>query len=100
MDQVNDVQALVSEFTRAVVLFLPVLFGGVEFIKSKLGLSGKVVELISVGLFVVFGGLIVLSHYYPARGAEITAIVLFLSMCALAPSGFYKFVNARAAKIE
>ena len=96
MEYSGELRELLGEFGGIMIVFLPVLFGTVEFIKSKLGMSGKKVELLSVGLFVLFGVLIVVSYYFPTRGIQVSAIVLFLLMCALAPSGIYKFINTRA----
>jgi hypothetical protein len=94
MNTAPQFQELLEQFSGTMLIFLPVLFGSVEFIKSKLGVSGRAVELIAVGIFVTFGGLVVVSYYFPEKGAGIAAVVLFLSMCALAPSGFYKFIRA------
>ncbi len=95
MDVTIEAQELISKFVGIMIIFLPVLFGAIEFMKAKLGLKGKKVEFISIGIFVLFGALVVVSHYFPGYGVQIIAIVLFLLMCALAPSGFYKFVNVR-----
>lgn len=95
MDIAVEVQGMLNRFGGIMLIFLPVLFGAIEFIKAKSGLEGRKVEWLSVGLFVLFGGLVVFSFYFPSLGIQIIAIVLFLLMCALAPSGFYKFVNAR-----
>ncbi len=91
---------LVLELGSAMVVFLPVLFGAVEYLKATWGMKGKQVEAVSVGLFVLFGLLVVGAHYYPGVGTEIAAVVLFMAMCVLAPSGFYKFVDARTSKAE
>ena len=92
----GEIQELLNQFGGIMLIFLPVLFGAVEFIKNKFKLDGRTVEIIAVVLFVLFGGLVVLSFYFPTWGVQVGAIVLFLLMCALAPSGYYKFINARA----
>ena len=95
MNTAPQIQELLDQFGGMMLIFLPVLFGSVEFIKHKLGFTGRVVEWITVGIFVVFGALVVASYYFPEQGAGIAAVTLFLMMCALAPSGFYKFINDR-----
>jgi len=95
MESSGELQRLLSEFTSIMFIFLPVLFGSVEFIKSKLSFSGRSVEFLSAGIFVLFGVLIVAAYYFPDVGIQVAAIVLFLLMCAMAPSGFYKFINNR-----
>jgi len=95
-----EIQELVNQLAGVMLVFLPVLFGAVEFIKDKLNLTGRVVEFVSIGIFVLFGVLLVASLYHPERGAQAAAIMLFLLMCALAPSGYYKFINRRASRDE
>ena len=98
MENATQLQEYLTEFGASMLLFLPVLFGAVEFIKDRLGLAGRAVELLALGLSVLFGVLVVVADYFPEKGLEAAAIVLFLLMCALAPSGYYKFVDARAPK--
>lgn len=98
MNTATQIQELVDHFGGIMLIFLPVLFGAIEFIKEKLRFEGRAVELMSVGIFTLFGVLVVVSYYYPENGVGAAAIVLFLLMCALAPSGFYKFINQRAPK--
>ena len=98
MDQANEISGLVQTFVGMMLLFIPVLFGAVEFIKQKTNLQGGAVEALSAGLFVVFGFLVVLSYYFPEWGGQVAAAVMFLVMCALAPSGYYKFINSRTDK--
>lgn len=100
MDNVAEVQGLVTSFGGVMLLYLPVLFGAVEFIKEKLSFEGRTVEFLSVGLFVLFGVLVVAAYYFPERGVQAGSIVLFLLMCALAPSGYYKFINTRTERKE
>ena len=92
----SEIQNLVTTLVAVFVPFLPVLFGAVEFIKAKTGLEGRAVEALSAGLFVFFGLLVVVAYFFPVHGVIIVAVILFLVMCALAPSGYYKFINARA----
>ena len=47
-----------------------------------------------------FGILVVVSFYFPERGVQVGAVVLFLLMCALAPSGYYKFISERTTRNE
>lgn len=94
MDQ-ND---FISHLVASILPFLPVLFGAVEFIKSKKDLEGQVVEAIAVGIFVVYGGLAILAFFFPGWATYILGGAVFLLMCALAPSGFYKFVNDRTTR--
>jgi hypothetical protein len=98
VDNVVEFQEQLTKFGGAMVIYLPVLFGAVEFIKNKLGIKGRTVEFLSVGLFVLFGVLVVAAYYYPERGVQAGSIVLFLLMCALAPSGYYKFINTRTER--
>ena len=98
MNYAINLQELLIEYSGSMLIFLPVLFGTVEFLKEKLGFNGRTVELLSVGIFVLFGVLVVVTEIYPDRGVQVSGIVLFLLMCALAPSGYYKFINARAPK--
>lgn len=93
-----EIQEYLTHFGGLMLLFLPVLFGTVEFIKDKMGFRGSTVEYIAVSIFVLFGGLVVAAYFYPQKGIQVAAIVLFLLSCALAPSGYYKFVSARAPK--
>ena len=89
---------LTESFIKGILYFLPVLFGAVEFIKAKFELKGTTVEVVAVVLFVLYGALIVLAHYFPTWGFQVLAITQFLIMCALAPSGFYKFIGERTTK--
>ena len=100
METGTQIQEILAQLGGMMLIFLPVLFGAVEFIKDKLGFTGRTVELIAMGIFVLFGVLVVVSFYFPERGAQAGAVVLFLLMCALAPSGYYKFINTRAPKVE
>ena len=95
---VESIQMQLGEFMGVMLLFLPVLFGAVEFIKAKGNLTGGAVEALSIGLFVVYGVLAVVAVLYPSVGTLTAAVGLFLLMCALAPSGYYKFIAARTAK--
>ncbi|MFC1996994.1 hypothetical protein ACFLXI_05225 [Chloroflexota bacterium] len=99
MNTATQLQELLAQFGTTMLVFLPVLFGAVEFIKEKLGFKGRAVELLAVGIFLLFGVLVVITFYYPEKGVGASAIVLFLLMCALAPSGYYKFIDSRAPKM-
>ncbi len=57
MDQ--SIQEFVGFLVAAVIPFLPVLFGAVEYIKSKTSLGGGQVEALASGLFVLFGVIVV-----------------------------------------
>ena len=94
-----EIQEYLTHFGGLMLLFLPALFGTVEFIKDKMGFQGRTVEYMAVGIFVLFGGLVVVAYFYPQKGVQAAAIVLFLLSCALAPSGYYKFVDARLPKV-
>ena len=96
----KEMSELVGVLVGALVPFLPVLFGAVEFVKAKTGIEDGLVEWMAVGLGLLFGGLIVLAYYFPGWGLEAAAVFLFLIMAALAPSGFYKFTSARVEKIR
>jgi len=98
METANQIQELLNHFGGIVLIFLPVLFGAIEFIKQKLHFEGVAVELMAVGIFALFGVLVVVSYYFPENGVSAAAVVIFLLMCALAPSGFYKFINQRSSK--
>ena len=100
MENATRIQELLDHFGKIMLIFLPVLFGAVEFIKQKLHFSGRVVELLAVGIFSLFGVLVVVSYYYPEKGVSAAAVIIFLLMCALAPSGLYKFINQRSSKGE
>ena len=100
MENAIRIQELLDHFGGIMLIFLPVLFGTVEFVKQKLNFSGRAVELLAVGIFSLFGVLVVLSYYYPDQGVSAAAVVIFLLMCALAPSGLYKFINQRSSKGE
>ena len=100
MENATQIQALLDHFGAIMLIFLPVLFGAVEFIKQKLHFSGRAVELLAVGIFSLFGVLVVVSYYYPDQGVSAAAVIIFLLMCALAPSGLYKFINQRSTKGE
>ncbi len=95
MEPTPQFQELLDPFVRGMLVFLPVLFGAVEFIKQKTGLKGRQVELLSAAIFVLFGALVVLATYFPLVGTQVAAVVVFLTMCVLAPSGNYKFINTR-----
>lgn len=86
----NDI---LQSMAKQLIPFLPVLFGAVEFIKDKTGLKGPAVEAVAAGLATLFGSLVLLSHYAPDTGTDIAASVIFLIMCILAPSGYYKFLK-------
>lgn len=92
----TEISLFVGYLAAAVVPFLPVLFGAVEFVKQKLSLSGIQVELLSMGIFVLYGILVILSYFFPSWGFYVAGGFVFLLMCAMAPSGFYKFINSRA----
>ena len=98
MEVATQIGELLTQLGSIMMIFLPVLFGAVEFIKDKLGFEGRTVEFLAIGIFTLFGVLVVVSFYFPERGVQAGAIVLFLLSCALAPSGYYKFINARAPK--
>ena len=89
----------VNHLVKMILPFLPVLFGAVEFIKSKKDLSGSIVEALSIGIFVIYGILSILAYFFPNWGFYLVGGFVFLLMCALAPSGFYKFVNARFTRL-
>lgn len=97
MENINE---FVGYLAAGILPFLPVLFGAVEFIKAKADLSGISVELLSSGIFVVYGILLILAYFFPSWGFYVAGGFVFLLMCALAPSGFYKFVNSRAPKVN
>ena len=97
-DTAAQIHELLTQLGGIMIIFLPALFGAVEFIKEKLGFSGRAVEFLAVGIFTLFGVLVVAAFYVPARGVQVAAVVLFLLTCALAPSGYYKFVSARAPR--
>ena len=92
-DPVSEIQNYLVLWAAIMAIFAPVLFGAVEFIKAKSGLQGKAVEWLSAGLFVLFGGLVLVVFFFPGVGPAIAAAVLFLLMCALTPSGYYKYFN-------
>lgn len=96
----SDPSEFVAHLVKMVIPFLPVLFGAVEFIKNKFNLSGAVVEWVSAGIFVLYGIFVILAYVFPGWGAYLVGGFIFLLMCALAPSGFYKFVNERFVKLE
>ena len=100
VDTAAQIQDLLRQLGEMMLVFLPALFGAVNFIKDKLGFSGRAVEFLAVGLFTLFGALVVVAFYYPGRGVQAAAVVLFLLTCALAPSGYYKFINARVPRGE
>ena len=89
-----------NHLVKTILPFLPGLFGAVEYIKSKKELSGPVVEYLSIGLFVLVGVIAILTFFFPGWGAYVLGGFVFLLVCALAPMGFYKFVNARTTKNE
>ena len=55
MENAIRIQELLDHFGGIMLIFLPVLFGAVEFIKQKLHFSGRAVELLAVGIFTLFG---------------------------------------------
>lgn len=95
-----DPNQFVTHLVKMMLPFLPVLFGAVEFIKAKKNLKGGVIEAISIGIFVVYGALVILAFFFPSWAVYILGGGVFLLMCAMAPSGFYKFVSSRATKYE
>lgn len=95
-----DPGEFVTHLVKMILPFLPVLFGAVEFIKAKKDLSGRIVELLSIGVFLVYGILSILAYFFPSWGVYLVGGFIFLLMCALAPSGFYKFVNSRFVKLQ
>jgi len=95
----QDPSEFVNHLVKMIFPFLPVLFGAVEFIKSKKGLSGSVVEWGAIGIFTLYGILAILAFFFPSWGIYLVGGFIFLLMCALAPSGFYKFQNDRHPKI-
>lgn len=94
----GDPVDFVSFLVASLIPFLPALFGGVQFIKTKKNLSGPVVEWLSIGLFVFYGVLVLIAYFFPSWGSYLLGGAVFLLMCALAPSGFYKFINERTTK--
>jgi hypothetical protein len=98
MDTAAQIQEIFTQLGGVMLVFVPALFGAVEFIKDKLGFEGRKVEYLAMGIFALFGVLSAAAFYYPERGIQAGALVLFLLTCALAPSGYYKFLNARAPR--
>lgn len=96
----SNISQFVGYLIAAVIPFLPVLFGAVEFIKAKSSLKGAAVEWLSAGIFVLYGAIVILAYFFPGWGFYIAGGFIFLLMCALAPSGFYKFMNARAPRLD
>jgi len=93
-----NINEFLGFLVAGILPFLPVLFGAVEFIKDKFKVSGVKVEIIASLIFVVYGALMILAYFFPSWGFYIAGGAVFLLMCALAPSGYYKFVNARAPR--
>lgn len=87
-----------EHLVRMILPFLPVLFGAVEFLKSFLKIEDLKVTLLAMLLFVIYGALVIVSYFFPSWATYILGGSMFLLACALAPSGFYKFVSARTSK--
>ena len=95
----QDPTEFVNHLVFTILPFLPVLFGAVEYIKSKSEkLSGGVVEGLAILLFVLYGALALMAFFFPAWGFYLIGGFVFLLMCALAPSGYYKFISARTSE--
>jgi len=87
-----------EHLVKMLMPFLPVLFGAVEFIKANSKLEGSQVSLLAIVVFLIYGALVILAYFFPSWAAYILGGAIFLLACALAPSGFYKFVSARTSK--
>ena len=94
MKTANQIQEFLDHFGGIMLISHPILFGTIEFIKENLGFEGRAVELMAVGIFTLFGALVVVPYYYPENGVSAAAVILFLLMYALALSGFDKFMRA------
>ncbi len=77
-----------------------VVFGLVEMIKS-LGLSGRILTIVSLLLGAAFGvAYQIATGGLPATFAGWSLVVFFGLAIGLVASGFYKFANDRFPKIE
>lgn len=95
-----DPNEFVIYLTKTILPFLPVLFGGVEFLKSGLKLDGQKVTLLSIGIFVFYGALVILAYFFPIWATYVLGAAVFLLMCAMAPSGYYKFASSVVSKLQ
>ena len=69
---------------------IPVILGLVEFIKVRLQLEGRVVELLSLVIGVLFAVMYKAAELYPEVGTWVYAVVAGIAV-GLAASGLYDF---------
>ena len=89
----EQVQELLALLMAAMVLFEPLKFGAIEFIKAKSGLQGSAVEWLAIGVSVFFAVLVLLVYFFPSWGVMVAAITLFLITAIISPSGYYKHLS-------
>lgn len=73
------------------------VFGITEFLKNAMGLSGKPVTLIAIGLGFLFALAAQVAPDYPVFQLWFTRVVVALAFSLAAP-GYYQFVTARLPK--
>ena len=87
MDNLNDLLV-------GTIPLLAVVFGLVEFIK-KLGVTGKLLTVLSMVIGVILGILYQLSIKIPTNYTEWFVAAIFGLAIGLAASGFYDFISKR-----
>lgn len=88
-----------NEFVVGGVLFIPMVFGLTEFLKSILNIEGKNVTILSFFLGFVLYGLNAASSYLPGLYGEVYNLFIQGLTIGLTASGFYKFAAARMIKL-
>ena len=89
-----------SSFVVGGVTLIAVVFGLVEFLKNALNWEGKKVTVLAAVLGAALMVLFQLQTVLPAPYGEIYEMFVVSITFGLSAAGYYKFVNARAPKVE
>lgn len=89
-----------SQFELNGVQLIALVFGLVEFCKAVFGLQGKSVTVLAAILGAVVMALFELVGVVAEPYGQVLGIFVISLAVGLSAAGFYKFVNARAPKLE